>query len=214
MATANIAVTEGSGKNVATNSITEDTITKQLSRNVLNNSSGVELGTATNPITTAISGSVLIQGSNSSIITAPLPASVSGVGNFNVNPVGSIISTIQSSVASAITTISASIAANLQSTNASVITFLPTTTTSVYAVLSSITTVSIMNVNTSRIGATIYNNAGTTAFIKLGVAATTSVFTVQLNANAYYELPYNYTGVVAGITASNAGIINVTEIQR
>lgn len=43
MATSNIAVTEGSGKNIATNSITEDAQTKQLQRIVLNDSTGAEM---------------------------------------------------------------------------------------------------------------------------------------------------------------------------
>lgn len=87
-----------------------------------------------------------------------------------------------------------------------------TYTSSVYAVLSSITTVSVMNLNLNRLGGTIYNSAGTTVYLKLGTAATTSVYTVQMNNNDYYELPAGYTGVVAGITTSNAGIINVTEL--
>ena len=41
--TSNIAVTEGSGKYVASNSISEDAVTKQLQRVVVNDSSGVEL---------------------------------------------------------------------------------------------------------------------------------------------------------------------------
>lgn len=43
MATSNVAVTPGTGKNLATNSISEDAITKELSRIVLNSSGGVEL---------------------------------------------------------------------------------------------------------------------------------------------------------------------------
>lgn len=47
MATGAVAVSEGSGKNLATNSITEDAITKQLSRAVLNKSDGSDVfGTA------------------------------------------------------------------------------------------------------------------------------------------------------------------------
>jgi len=85
---------------------------------------------------------------------------------------------------------------------------------SVFAVLSSITTVSILTTNVSRRGATIYNNAGTNLFVKLGTAATTSIYTVALNSNDYYEIPYGYTGVVAGITASTTlGRINVTELS-
>lgn len=44
-----IAVTEGSGKNIASHSITEST-TKELQRIELNNSSGTEIGTSTNPL--------------------------------------------------------------------------------------------------------------------------------------------------------------------
>lgn len=85
-------------------------------------------------------------------------------------------------------------------------------TSSVYAVLSSITTISVMNANANRLGATIYNDAGTTVFIKLGTAATTSVYTVAMVDDSYYEVPYGWKGVVAGISASNAGRINVTEL--
>jgi hypothetical protein len=43
MATSKIAVTEGSGLNVATNSISEDAVTKQVQRVVVNTSAGVEV---------------------------------------------------------------------------------------------------------------------------------------------------------------------------
>lgn len=45
MATSKIQVLEGSGKNLATNSFTEDAVTKELSRVVLNSSSGTEITT-------------------------------------------------------------------------------------------------------------------------------------------------------------------------
>ena len=85
-------------------------------------------------------------------------------------------------------------------------------TSSVYAVLSSITTVSVLNANANRKGATVYNNAGTIVYLKLGTAATTSVFTVEMSNDDYYELPFGWTGVVAGISPSNAGVITVTEL--
>lgn len=47
MATSKTAITEGSGLNVATNTISEDAVTKHLQRVVLNNSSGVEASPAT-----------------------------------------------------------------------------------------------------------------------------------------------------------------------
>ena len=172
------------------------------------------------PAGTAPLGSVAtLQGTNPWVIT----------GNNN-----SIIGVIQSSVAVAIVSGSVAVAtgnssvmllngpnvigsvATLQGTNpwiviASVMN-IGAPTSSVYAVLSSVTTVSILNANTSRRGATIYNKAGTDVFIKLGTVATTSVYTLKMSVDDYYELPYAYTGVVAGITASNAGIINVTEL--
>ena len=49
MATSTIAVTQGSGKNIATHSFTEDAVTKELQRVVPTNSSGTEIGTGTNP---------------------------------------------------------------------------------------------------------------------------------------------------------------------
>lgn len=50
MATSRIAVTEGTGKNVATNSISEDAVTKEIGRQVLNNSAGTEIGTSAAPV--------------------------------------------------------------------------------------------------------------------------------------------------------------------
>lgn len=44
-----ISVTEGSGKNIATHSISEST-TKEIQRIELNNSSGTEIGTTSNPV--------------------------------------------------------------------------------------------------------------------------------------------------------------------
>ena len=87
-----------------------------------------------------------------------------------------------------------------------------TGTSSVYAVLSSITSVSIMSANPNRRGGTVFNNAGTTVFVNLGTTVNTSVYTVAMLNQDYYELPFGWTGVVSGISASNAGRINVTEL--
>jgi len=56
MATGQIAATEGSGKNIATNSISEDALTKQLQRVVSNDSTGTEKGTTANPQAVSIIG--------------------------------------------------------------------------------------------------------------------------------------------------------------
>ena len=96
--------------------------------------------------------------------------------------------------------------------NSSILTNQTTGTSSLYTVLSSISTISVMAALATRKAATILNTAGTALFIKLGTAATTSMYTVLMNPNDYYELPGGWTGVVAGISNSTAGVINVTEL--
>jgi hypothetical protein len=54
--TSKVSATEGSGKNVATYSLTEDAVTKEVQRVTLNDSSGAELGTAGNPMRTNPTG--------------------------------------------------------------------------------------------------------------------------------------------------------------
>lgn len=55
MATSRIAATEGSGKNIATHSFSEDAVTKELQRVVVSTSAGVEAGTSGSPLKVDIS---------------------------------------------------------------------------------------------------------------------------------------------------------------
>lgn len=69
-----ISVTEGSGKNIATHSISETT-TKELQRMELNNSSGTEIGTASTPVqvslaNTATNGTAVV--TDPSGVTSPV----------------------------------------------------------------------------------------------------------------------------------------------
>lgn len=152
-------------------------------------------------VVSSIAGGIFpVSGSVAAVVTNfPTTQNVSGsvVATQGTNPwvIGSIVGTVF---------VAGSVAA--------IGTPATSSTSSVYAVLSSITSVSILSANTARKGATLYNNAGTPVFVKLGTAATTSVFTVQMLPLSYYEVPYGWTGVVAGITTSNAGIIDVTEL--
>lgn len=153
--------------------------------------------------------------------TAPLGsvATLQGTNPWNIAGSVAAIRTGQSGVV--ITSISGSLSASITGTvpvtqsnswNVSVV-GTRAATSSVYQVLSSISTVSILNANTDRKGATIYNKAETPVYVKLGTAANTSVYTVAMNNNDYYELPFGYLGVVAGITASTTGkTVTVTEL--
>ena len=67
--------------------------------------------------------------------------------------------------------------------------------------------------NTSRKGATIFNEGAGIMYLSLGTATTsTSQYSVRLSSGDYYEVPFNYTGQVGYIFAT-AGTARVTEIS-
>lgn len=71
----------------------------------------------------------------------------------------------------------------------------------------------ILASNTNRLGASVLNDSTVTLYLDLsgGTASATS-HTVQLAPGAYYEVPFNYTGLITGIWASDAsGAARVTE---
>ena len=66
--------------------------------------------------------------------------------------------------------------------------------------------------STGRLGCTIFNSGPGNLHVMLGTAtASTSVFSVRLSAGDYYEVPFNYTGLIGGIFAT-AGTAEVTEL--
>ena len=70
----------------------------------------------------------------------------------------------------------------------------------------------ILAANASRKGATIWNSSTANLFIQFGAVATTSAFTAQLSAGGgYYEIPFNYTGIISGIWSAANGNALVTE---
>ena len=81
----------------------------------------------------------------------------------------------------------------------------PTTFTS-----TSYGTIAVSNAN--RKGLTVFNEGAGNLHITIGTATTsTSSYTIRLATGDYYELPYNYTGLIGGIFAT-AGTARVTEI--
>lgn len=86
-------------------------------------------------------------------------------------------------------------------------------TSAVTSVASSITSVSLLAVNNSRRMATFYNDSTAVLYLKLGATASTTSYTVQLVAGAYYELPWKaYTGAIDGIWAAANGNVRITEL--
>ena len=71
----------------------------------------------------------------------------------------------------------------------------------------------IATASTGRLGCTIYNSGPGNLHVILGTAtASTSVFTTKLSAGDYYEVPFNYTGLIGGIFAT-AGTAEVTTLS-
>jgi hypothetical protein len=85
-------------------------------------------------------------------------------------------------------------------------------TSAVQSEFSSITNGTIATASTGRLGCTIFNVGPGNLHISLGTTASTSVFTTRLSAGDYYEVPFNYTGLIQGIFAT-AGTAEVTELS-
>jgi len=71
----------------------------------------------------------------------------------------------------------------------------------------------IATASTGRLGCTIFNGGPGNLHVLLGTGtASTSNFTVRLSAGDYYEVPFNYTGLIGGIFAT-AGTAEVTQLS-
>jgi hypothetical protein len=71
----------------------------------------------------------------------------------------------------------------------------------------------IATASTGRLGCTIFNSGPGNLHVMLGTAtASTSAFSVRLSSGDYYEVPFNYTGLIGGIFAT-AGTAEVTQVS-
>lgn len=79
-------------------------------------------------------------------------------------------------------------------------------------VTGSTSSVTVLAANTARLGASVYNDSNKKMYLKCGTTASTTSFTVVLVPNAYYEMPFEYTGVLTAVWASGvSGSARVTE---
>ena len=85
-------------------------------------------------------------------------------------------------------------------------------TVAIQSEFTSTTSGTIATSNIDRLGCTIFNTGPGNLHISLGTTASTSVFTVRLSSGDYYEVPFNYTGLIGGIFAT-AGTAEVTEVS-
>lgn len=77
---------------------------------------------------------------------------------------------------------------------------------------SSVTYATISAANSSRKGLTIFNEGAGLLYVTLGTSTTTATsYTTRLSAGDYYEVPFEYTGLVGGIFGTS-GTARVTEV--
>lgn len=79
-------------------------------------------------------------------------------------------------------------------------------------VSASASSVTVLASNAARLGATVYNDSASSCYLKLGSSASSTSFTELLAPNAYYEVPFQYTGILTGIWVSAVGSARVTEL--
>lgn len=79
-------------------------------------------------------------------------------------------------------------------------------------VAGSASSVTLLASNAARLGATIHNDSGAILYVKFGTTASTTSYTVKMVADAYYEVPFSYTGRIDGIWASATGSARMTEL--
>lgn len=102
--------------------------------------------------------------------------------------------------------------AQLRATPVTVTTERPTQG-AITGVAASLTQVTLLAANSMRKGATIYNES-TLAPMKIALAAsiTATSYTMVINADGYYEVPFGYTGPITALWTSTLGVARVTEI--
>jgi hypothetical protein len=85
-------------------------------------------------------------------------------------------------------------------------------TSTTHSVVGSATNVVLLASNTTRLGATIYNDSSALLYVKLGATASTTDFTIKMFPLGYYEIPYGYTGEIDGIWSSALGHARIDEL--
>ena len=86
------------------------------------------------------------------------------------------------------------------------------TTATTSNVAGSAASVTLLVSNSLRKGFTIHNDSSANLYVKFGATASLTSFTVKMVSQAYFEVPFDYTGRVDGIWDSATGAARVTEI--
>lgn len=85
-------------------------------------------------------------------------------------------------------------------------------TTNTSSVASSASNVTLLAANSTRLGATVYNDSSAVLYIKLGPTASLSDFTIRLFPKCYWEVPFGYTGKIDGFWVAVSGSARIGEL--
>lgn len=129
-------------------------------------------------------------------VIAALPAGTNNIGDVDI---ASLPNEGQQTMANSI---SVAIASNQ--------TAIPTTdqksaTGTVTAVADNAASVTLLASNAARLGASIANDSSAALYIKCGGTASLTSYTVRVAQYGYWEVPFDYTGVIDGIWATDPG---------
>lgn len=70
----------------------------------------------------------------------------------------------------------------------------------------------ILAANANRLGGSVYNDSTQILYLLVGAGTVSStVYSVAMAASSYFEIPFNYTGILQGIWASANGNARVME---
>jgi len=85
-------------------------------------------------------------------------------------------------------------------------------TSATSTVATSTTSAQLLASNANRLGATIHNDGNQNLFVKLGTTASTTDFTIRMASQAYYEVPFGYTGRIDAVQSTGTGNARITEL--
>ena len=82
------------------------------------------------------------------------------------------------------------------------------------SVVGSTSSTTILTSNSSRVSATIFNATNKLMYVALGSTASTSLYSLQVPVNSFYELTTSYTGAISAIWPNGvSGDAMITELQ-
>ncbi len=85
------------------------------------------------------------------------------------------------------------------------------TTATATSVSSSTTNVQLLALNVNRKGASFMNDSTANLLIEFGSTASRTAYTVKVPAGGYFEIPFFYTGVIAGLWDAASGRVLIRE---